>query len=107
MNITKVYTKTMHKALQNAIRHNNRLDYKPQGELIKAIWNTKQGITIAFNTVLCCRSGIDAKYFLQLDYNSLINDLQECYNKSITNNLYQLRSEFYNHYKLKSFRNEV
>lgn len=95
MDITKIYTKTMHKALQNSLKKGFRLEYKPSGNFIKYIWSTKHTVTFAFNTVICCRSVIDKEKFLNYDYSSIIKDLQKCYNKTQVNDLYQLRNEFY------------
>ena len=90
MDVKKEYTKLMHKAIQNAIRNNFRLDYAP-GKLIRFIYNTKQGVTIKFNTLLPCVTGIDAKFFLTYDYESIIEDLQRIYIKTQTNNTFQLK----------------
>lgn len=90
MDIKKEYTKLMHKALQNAIRNNFRLDYAPR-KLIRFIYNTKKGVTFKFNTALPCVAGVDAKFFLTYDYESIIEDLQRIYIKTQTNNTFQLK----------------
>ena len=91
MDVKKEYTKVMHKAIQNAIRNNFRLDYAP-GKLIRFIYNTKNGVTFKFNTAIPCVTGVDAKFFLTYTYESIIEDLQRIYIKTQTNNTFQLRS---------------
>lgn len=92
IDITKIYTKIMHKALQNALRNNFRIDYQPQGNFIRFLYNTRQGVTFKFNTNLPCVSGITSDSFLNMNYDSMINNLKEIYNKTQVNNLYSLKS---------------
>ena len=91
MDIRKEYTKLMHKALQNAIRNNFRIDFAP-GKLIRFVYNSKKGVTFKFNTALPCVTGVDARFFLTYDYESIIEDLQRIYIKTQTDNTFQLRS---------------
>jgi len=91
LDIRKEYTKLMHKALQNAIRNNFRIDFAP-GKLIRFVYNSKKGVTFKFNTALPCVTGVDARFFLTYDYESIIEDLQRIYIKTQTDNTFQLRS---------------
>lgn len=95
MDITKIYTKTMHKALQNASNKNYRIDYNPIGGFIKNIHNNKQGITFVYNTCLPVVSGIASDYFKKYIYEDIVKDLQEVYSDTQNKSQYRLRSEFY------------
>ena len=95
MDISKIYTRTMHKALQNALRNQFRLDYFPAGGFIKHIRTNRDGVLFKFNTWLITGGGMTAKIFINYDYNKVLDDLQRAYHQSITDNTYQLKSEFY------------
>lgn len=95
MNITKIYTKAMHAALQNALKQGFRLDYKPQGGFIKFLYNTKEGVVFRYNTYLPITSSIKKDAFLNYSYEQAIIDLTNIYNKCITDNTYQLKNEFF------------
>ena len=95
MDISKVYTKRMHRALQNALKQGFRIDYTPQGGFIKCIYNHKAGVIFRFNTWIISTAAIKTESFLNYDYNSIINDLQQAYETCITDNTFQLKSEYY------------
>lgn len=95
MDIQKIYTPVMHKALQNALRNQFRIDYTPSGGLIKFIYNTKQGVIFKFNTWIGSAACMSVESFVSYDYNKAIDDLCRAYNKCITDSTYQLKSEFY------------
>jgi hypothetical protein len=94
MEIEKIYTKTMHKALQNALRNKFRIDYEPQGGFIKFLYNTCEGVVFKFNTCILSVGAIEGNSFLSMQYDKIIDDLKENYKKTQTNNLYSLESEF-------------
>lgn len=94
MELTKMYTKVMHKALQNALRNNFRLDYQPSGELIRFLYNTKQGVVFKFNTILPWISATASEGFLKTTYEDAIKDLEVIYNNTQTNRLSRLRKNY-------------
>lgn len=95
MDIQKIYTKTMHKALQNALKQGFRIDYKPAGGFISHIHNIKQGVIFNFNTWIGSHIAITAESFINYDYNNLINDLYRAYEKNITDCTFRLKNEYY------------
>ena len=95
MDIEKIYTPIIHKAIQNALRKGLRLDYSPAGGFIKHIYNTKQGVIFSFNTWIGSHIAIEAKSFIKYDYNSMVIDLQRAYQKSITDSVFRLKNEHY------------
>ena len=102
MDISKIYTKTMHKALQNALSKGFRIDYSPAGGLIKYIYNTKQGVIFKFNTWIGSAACMSAESFVNYDYNKVLDDLQRAYHKCITDNIFRLKGEHYqDRYSLK------
>ena len=95
MDISKIYTKTMHKALQNALKQGFRIDYQPQGGFISHIHNNKQGVIFKYNTRILITSAIKTELFIKYDYNRIIEDLKRAYQKNITDCTYQLKGEYY------------
>lgn len=95
MNISKIYTKTMHKALQNALKNNFRIDYNPAGGFIKHIHNNRQGVIFSFNTYIGSAACMAAESFINYDYDKVLNDLQMAHYKCITDNTFQLKAEYY------------
>jgi len=79
MDISKLYTKTMHKALQNALRKGFRIDYSPAGGFISHIRNNKQGVIFSFNTRIGSAACMTAESFVSYDYNKVLDDLQGAY----------------------------
>ncbi|MFA6843565.1 MAG: hypothetical protein WCR33_04110 [Bacilli bacterium] len=102
MDISKLYTKTMHKALQNALSKQFRIDYSPAGGFISHIRNNKQGVIFSFNTRIGSAACMTAESFIKYDYNKVLDDLQRVYHKCVTDNMYQLKGEYYqDRYSLK------
>lgn len=95
MDISKLYTKTMHKALQNALRKGFRIDYNPDGGFIKNIRNNKQGVIFSFNTHIGSAACMSAESFMVYDYNKVLEDLQRAYQKNITDSTFRLKGEYY------------
>ena len=85
----------MHKALQNAINKGFRMDYNPAGGFIKNIRNNKQGVILSFNTRIGSAACMTAESFVNYNYNKVLDDLQAIYHKCITDNTFQLKSEYY------------
>ena len=95
MDISKLYTKTMHKALQNAVNKGFRIDYNPIGGFIKNIRNNKQGVIFQFNTWIGSAACMTAESFVKYDYNKVLDDLQRAYHKNITDSVFRLKGEYY------------
>lgn len=95
MDISKVYTKTMHKALQNAISKGFRIDYSPVGGFISHIRNNKQGVIFQFNTYIGSAACMTSESFVKYDYNKVLDDLQRAYHKCITDSVFRLKGEHY------------
>jgi hypothetical protein len=95
MDISKLYTKTMHKALQNALRKGFRIDYSPAGGFISHIRNNKQGVIFSFNTRIGSAACMTAESFVSYDYNKVLDDLQGAYHKCITDSTFQFKGEHY------------
>ena len=95
MNISKIYTKTMHKALQNALKNNLRIDYSPKGGFIKHIYSTRQGVVFSFNTYIVTSACMSTESFVKYDYSKVLDDLQIIYHKCLTDSVFQLESEYY------------
>ena len=95
IDISKIYTLIMHKALQNALKNNFRIDYNPAGGFIKHIHNDREGVIFSFNSWIGSVACMSVESFMIYNYNKTLEDLQRIYQESTTDCTYRLKGEFY------------
>lgn len=91
MDIRKIYTKELDQKIRKAIIDNKpfRLSNMDNG-FIRHLLANNQMVLIRYNTYISSHSGITAEGFLNLGYESMVQELEKVYNKTQTNKLYGL-----------------